>query len=622
MLRGKDGPLVGVYTRDAAPGEVVEIQTCGADVVEDQKLAQVAVAGAFDDAVKAGIKPPGPFIVAEVQVFYSGGRPVEARVGGHVAKVDHWTEDQKPVYLFPRWESDPAPRWAEDGGLLPEDAARSHLAVKSTSAVLDGELKPILRRTWHFAEHANPWFVPWRDLRDLAEAEAEQPEDLQAVTRLVLERLAGNGEEGAAYALTVAGAPFRDRLVREMKRRLRELRRRVGMDAEPVTEEAGANVNEAAAKWLAETFPLMGAESAEELRRRAEVVPWAPWWSEDGEDFAFLLRRLVTLTWRNGMEAEAERARRNRPGLVQSVYAGELVAAQTAQLSLPTMEPRELRDRRGRLVATIDASVTDLPLVHAGIAALRSPMGNRMVKSFVLTAHRQEEAGEALFNRVQYDGGWSGLAEAVGHSGRDLSDLKALAKMGQHVNWQSRDGTHRGGGWWTWTEKRGGPGAPGYVRFNLADCFVPGFASSLKRDDGHALSAREARRLVPELPYEPPTGAVNERSQGAVWTLHRLFLVDLVDRAEELARTGLVVVSEDRWRELAKLSGLPLRLLPHVLNSWTEGESEKAPKMVERDGDGWRLALDVYRLEHEFLVDGGRKRIESKAKGRKGGKKG
>jgi hypothetical protein len=466
-------------------------------------------------------------------------------------------------------------------------------------------------------------------LADLTESVVELPEDLQLVARLVLGRLADDGEEGAAYALTDAGAPFRDRLVREMKRRLRELRRHVGMDGWPETvpEAApkwldGTFLTEAAAKWLAETFKTEGAESAAELRRRSGVDPWAPWEAEDGEDFAFILRRLVRLVWRNGMEAEAERARRNRPGLVREVYADELVAAQTAQLSLPTMEPRELRDRRGRLVATIDASVTDLPLVHAGIAALRSPMGNRMVKSFVLTAHRKKEAGEALFNRVQYDGGWSGLAEAVGHSGRDLSDLKALAKMGQHVNWQSRDGTHRGGGWWTWTEKRGGPGAPGYVRFSLADCFVPGFASSLKRDDGHALSAREARRLVPELPYEPPTGAVNERSQGAVWTLHRLFLVDLVDRAEELARTGLVVVSEDRWKDLAKLSGLPLRLLPHVLNSWTEGESEKAPKMVERDGDGWRLALDVYRLEHEFLVDGGRKRIESKAGGRKGGKKG
>lgn len=619
MLR-KDGPLVGVYTRDAAAGETVEVQTIGADVIEDQKLAQVAVAGAFDDAGKAGIRPPGPFIVAEVQVFYCDGRPVEARVAGHIAKVDHWTEDQKPVYLFPVWSSDPAPRWAEDGGLLPEDAARPHLAVKSTSVTVDGELKPVLRRSWNFAEHANPWLLPWRDLRDLAEAEAELPEDLQAVARLVLEVLAGNAEENARYALTEPGAPFRDRLVRELKKRLRELRRVSGLSGTaPPAADVGADVTEAAAKWLAETFPTEGAKSAEELRRRAEVAPWAPWWSEDGQDFAFLLRRLVSLTWRNGLEAEAERARRNRPGLVRGVYAGELVAVQTAQISLPTLEPRELRDRRGRLVATIDASVADLPLVHDGLDALRSPVGNRLVKNLVLTAHRQAEAKVPDFRTVHIEGGWQAVADALFYSKRDFKPLKALATAGQYVNWESRDGIHKGGGWWLFSEKRGGPGAPGHVRFTLADCFLPKFASSLKQDSGHALSAREARRLVPELPYEPPTGAVHEHHQGAVWTLHRLFLLELVDCAEELTRNGVVVVSAKRWRELAEVAGLPLGLLPKVHDSWTEGESERAPKMVERDGDEWRLALDVYRLEHEFLVASGQRRIEGGKGGRKGG---
>lgn len=305
---------------DATDGGTVQIQTVGADETADLGAIQHTASMVLGEARQAGVSFPGPlmltearaipFMLTEAQVFYSGGRPVEARVAGHRAEIDHWTEDNQPVLRFLRWSSEPAPRWAEDGGLLPEEAARAHWAVKASSAMLDGELKPTLRRLWNLSEHANAAFLPWRGLRDLAEAEAEQPEDLQRVARLVLNVLKANAEGAAEFALTDAGAPWRDRLVRELKKRLRELRRAAGMSGDaPPAVDVGANVTEAAAEWLAQTFPIEGAQSAEELRRRAEVVPWAPWAPEDGEDFAFLLRRLVTLTWRNGLEADADRDR-------------------------------------------------------------------------------------------------------------------------------------------------------------------------------------------------------------------------------------------------------------------------------------------------------------------------
>lgn len=546
------------------------------------------------DAEAAGVMIPHGLEPSEVIVFYSDGRPVEAMASGTLPDGDAWV-------------TDPAPRWTTKGRLLPEDDERPHSYARA-----DG--------SWGNRRRTRAAMSAHQLLEDLAESTIDLPEDLQRVARLVLERLAGAGEENAGYALAEAGRGWRVRLAEGLKKRVADMRRATGMDAPWPGPADERGVTEAAAAWIAETFPNGGAESAEELRQRAKASPWAPWWPEDGEDFAFLLRRLTRLVWRNEVEAEAERARRNPPALVRLV-AAEVNDVQTRQPSLPGLEERELRDRRGRIVATIDASVTDLPLVHEGLDALRSPVGNRLVKNLVLTAHRQAEVEEPLFNRVQYDGGWSGVADAVGHSGRDLRDLKALAKMGQHVNWQSRDGIYRGGGWWMVDEKRGGPGAPGHVRFTLADCFLPGFASALKRDSGHTLSERKARRLVPELPYEPPTGAVNERSRGAVWSLHRLFLLELVDRAEDLAKKGVVVVKKPRWEELAKVAGLPIGLLKKVQDSWTEGESEKAPKMVERDGDGWRLALDVYRLEHDFLVDSGQRRIDGQKGGRKGGEK-
>ena len=552
-----------------------------------EQLARLLSLARMVTEIPAGLVPDTVF------VFYrqDGWRGVdEARVSGTVDGSS--------------WATVPPPEWAADGRLHAEDAARFHHALSA-----DG-------RESLASPGASPGWGAFYCLVGLAESPAELPEGLQEVVRHVLNVLAAEGPAG--YALSEGGAWVRDKLVRDVKKRLAELRAVVGASAQEPMED-GADLTKRAVAWIRKTFENEGDDQAEDVKKAAAVDPWAPW-NPDGERHALILRRLTVLVWRNGLQDEVERARRNRAALVRLI-AAEVSDVQTRQPSLPGLEERELRDRRGRIVATIDASVTDLPLIHEGLDALRSPVGNRLMKKLVLTAHRQAEAEEPLYNRVQFDGGWSGVADDVGHSGRDFRDLKAVAKMGQYVNWQSRNGIYRGGGWWMVDEKRGGPGAPGYVRFTLADCFLPGFAAALARDGGTMRSAREARRLVPELPYEPPTGAVNERSRGAVWTLHRLFLLELVDNAEELARKGLVVMDDDRWKELAKVAGLPLDLLAKVHDSWADGESEKAPKMVERDGNGWRLALDVYRLEHEFLVDSGQRRIDGRKGGRKGAEK-
>lgn len=559
-------------------------------VLDPEEVIRSMLARLLAEAEAVGVIVPHGMEPAEVVVFYRDGRPVEARVSGN---LDGAT-----------WATAPAPRWAKGGGLLPEDDEKPHAYARANGSWGN--------RTVTRAAHS-----AFSMLEDLAEAHVDLPEALQSVVRLVLERLAvSGGEPLAAWTLTETGAALRARLAADMKKRLRELRRATGMEEWPPPTDESA-VTRAAAGWMAKAFSVDGADSAQDLLRHAEANPWAPWFPEGDESFPFLLRRLVRLLWRNGLEAEAERARAKRPALVRGIYVGELVAMQTSQLPLPGIEERELRDRRGRIVATIDASAADLTVVHHGLAILRSPVGHRLVKNLVLTTHRQAEVGEVLFNRVQYDGGWSGVAEALSYSRQDFSELKALAKMGQHVNWQSRDGIQQGGGWWLVYDKRGGPGAPGFVRFTLADCFLPGFATDLARNGGNSFSARLARRLVPELPFEPPTGGVNERSHGAVWNLHRLFLAELVDRAEELAKHGLVVVKPEEWQTMAQTAGLPANLLGRVLKAWTEGENETAPKMVERDGDQWRLALDTYRPEHDFIVDNGHRQTSGRIRGRK-----
>ena len=145
------------------------------------------------EAEAAGVNIPHGLNPESVVVFYRDGRPVEAMASGVLPDGNAWA-------------TDPAPRWSTGGELLPEDAERPHSYARA-----DG--------SWGNRYRTRAAHSAYSLLEDLAESTVDLPEDLQRVARIVLERLAGAGEENAGHALTDAGAPWRDRLVREMKKR-------------------------------------------------------------------------------------------------------------------------------------------------------------------------------------------------------------------------------------------------------------------------------------------------------------------------------------------------------------------------------------------------------------------
>mgnify|MGYP003373755594 CR=1 FL=1 len=303
-----DGPILGMIL-ETQPGGRVNVRVVGADEVPLQSdIANAHMRLLLAEAIKVGVRPPAWFIFGSAQIFYQRGRPVEARMSGATRKVAHYTDDGQPVWLFPPWSTDSAPRWSEDGGMMPEDARRTYQAARNQAVERDGELQPVLRRWWNLHEHSPRSFVFWRDLADLAESEDEFPSAAQGVARALLEKM--RDEPSAAYALSEAGAPWQHKLVKGIKARLIELRQAAGMDGEaPPMDDAGAEVTRKASAWMATTFPDGGSASAEDLRKRATPEPWAPWWPEDGQNFAFVLRVLALLVWRNEVEAEADRDR-------------------------------------------------------------------------------------------------------------------------------------------------------------------------------------------------------------------------------------------------------------------------------------------------------------------------
>ena len=253
--------------------------------------------------------------------------------------------------------------------------------------------------------------------------------------------------------------------------------------------------------------------------------------------------------------------------------------------------------------------------MRRGLELFGSVVGNRLLKSLVLRSHEQQERGDPFALRVRYAGGWAGLADALGFKDKNTAPLVHLAEAGAAVVWATAYA--RGMALWALAVTRGNHLRPGEVAFTLNTPLAPGYAAELASEKNNSRPARMARRLVPELRYEPPTGAVRANEAGAVWTLHRRFLLELVDRAEEMVTQGGVALSSEDWRRFALEVGLPVATLPKVLDSWRAGESAAAPALLAELEPGlWTLA-DAHDLERRFLHEAGERRLKGREHGRK-----
>jgi hypothetical protein len=321
--------------------------------------------------------------------------------------------------------------------------------------------------------------------------------------------------------------------------------------------------------------------------------------------------------WRDRVAAAlvtaAKRAATHRPALVRAVVADLMVPAMTRQLEL--LDTDVLRDKRGRevgRVALVDGA--SIEGVRRGLDRLGSVYGHRLIRTLVLRAHAQAEAGDGDARRVAFDGGWSALADALGHN-RDFAALRDLLEAGASVRWDTP--AAKGAGWWTFTERRGSRAGPGEIAFIVGEVLAPHHAMALAEHGANSLPARIARRLVPELRAEPPVSALRSNDHGAAWNLHRLLLVELVDGAEALHLHGAVPITDRRWAELAKQAGVPAGNLPRLLDSWRAGDDAAPPLVAEPDAGTFTLA-DEHKPERDFIADGGRRRYEGRLNGRAG----
>lgn len=346
---------------------------------------------------------------------------------------------------------------------------------------------------------------------------------------------------------------------------------------------------------------------------------WKRWVNPiDTEGFGFpFIGLLAEAAWLGIVRPKLERERDRLPaGLARVVASDQIIATMTRQLAIPELDDGTVRDERGKIIGSITLTTdATLDAVRRGLASFGTVAGNRLVRGLVHRAHDQRDAGIGDFRRVAFEGGEAALLDALSLGRNYGPTLREIAIAGASVQWNTTHGD--GGGFWTWSSRRGSRKGPGEVAFVLGDPLLPGYVSGLARLPGAATpTARINRRFVPELRGEVPIPeGLDASKHGHVWTFHRMMIVELVDYAASLATEGFVTIPEARYLELARTAGLGKRDdVARVLHTFTNGDT-KNPPIFARDGDGWTLA-DPHSKERDYIADCGRSRISGKERGK------
>jgi len=331
---------------------------------------------------------------------------------------------------------------------------------------------------------------------------------------------------------------------------------------------------------------------------------------------------------------EAERAleadRSKRPaGVVRGTMANRIIPAMlTRQRHFEEFDEGAIKDLDGAVLGRI-ALTTDLTadMVRVKLEAFGTVAGQQALKAMIHRSHEEWLRGGEDARVVEFQGGWQGMCEAIGvrADGANVQILQDLAVAGQVVQWSTPHVD--AGGFWTWGAKRGSKAAPGHIRFTLGDAMYPGRAAELAEQarkgqltNGNSIGARKARRIVPELRFNPPTDAVRGNEKGPALIFHRLLLVEMVDEAVQMHTQGGILLTDARRDELGTRAGLPRSVVGRVWDSWQSDESEQSPALIKPAGDRWTLA-DAHTPEREFIESGGRVRGEKRKAGKAGARK-
>jgi hypothetical protein len=264
-------------------------------------------------------------------------------------------------------------------------------------------------------------------------------------------------------------------------------------------------------------------------------------------------------------------------------------------------------DTRGDPVGSVVPGMQEetIEAIQKALQAAFGVAGLRLVRFVITNVQRQhaDKKHRGNVRDVRVEGGWSGLAEALG--GLQPRRLKEAAGLLQRVRLRTRT-VEIGGLLTTYEIRRGRSGGRRNLTISAGPALDPTFRP------GSVLVP------VPDPAREPPLLG-RGTTFAAQLRLQQLWLLEMRRGWKDLLEHhGLILRHPPRcWEPMADRAGLPARSVDKVLSLWRSG-SDTVPPFLQVDGDVWTLG-DYWRPELEFLIEGA-KTSQKGAKRRSPGK--
>ena len=263
-------------------------------------------------------------------------------------------------------------------------------------------------------------------------------------------------------------------------------------------------------------------------------------------------------------------------------------------------------------------------LAEAGIDALRSKASHQLLRFLVRKVHEQSHRQVSNYRTIEVDS-YKDLCKQAGISTTSKSvkkvtqilhafrcvDLHVLDHVEQVLSMRLQKG------------KRGLTLKAITVTELLAPRFVVQF------NDRKLSKYNEVRKLVPLTGLPPLIGRSNEH--GSQCSLSMRIVIEMRYQSVECWEKGGIIITIDRWLELARNAGVPQKLAPSLLGLWLTGDKE-TPAFLKQVGpdryalgdsekDAWQFILSGAERSRLQKINGKRavqKRLRSANKGARG----
>ncbi len=261
-------------------------------------------------------------------------------------------------------------------------------------------------------------------------------------------------------------------------------------------------------------------------------------------------------------------------------------------------------DKEGIPILTtpvVDANM--FAIFKNGIKNLSSLTGHKVVRWQIQTGFENWSENKKDPRLIEIDGGYSKISELCNcNSEHDIAKIRDILHAQAHGYFTFPDGS-RGNMISLRVLEKYRNSEPSKINIILGDMLLPNYVFKLPNNN---------RRLIPIGDFPSFYGSKNTYANQA--HLQLLVFEEFANQSDRLAKIGSILLSEEKWREMAYESGINLAKIQEIIHHWSQ--PDLVNWFLDRQGDEYRLT-SYYKKVENFLLYQGEQRLINSERGKK-----